>query len=243
MGKLADKTVLITGANRGLGFECAKQMGELGYHVLLTARNTQDGEIASDQLRQLGIKVSFHALDVANETSLQACSMWLYGQIGHLDVLINNAGVFLDHETQGVYGGSSALDTSLKVLRDTMEVNVYGVLRLCQEVVPLMKKQRYGRIVNVSSGMGQLTEMNGGYPAYRISKASLNAITRMLADELESTNILVNSVCPGWVKTRMGGENATLTPKEGVDTMVWLATLPDSGPSGGFFRERQPIPW
>jgi NAD(P)-dependent dehydrogenase (short-subunit alcohol dehydrogenase family) len=124
-----------------------------------------------------------------------------------------------------------------------METNVYGVLRVTQALIRLMKKQNYGRIVNVSSGMGQLHDMGGGSTGYRISKTALNALTRIFASELQGTNILVNSVCPGWVKTDMGGENASLTPEQGVDTIVWLATLADGGARGGFFRNRKPIDW
>ena len=129
------------------------------------------------------------------------------------------------------------------MVREAMETNVYGPMLLCQAFVPLMRKHRYGRIVNLSSGMGQLTHMNGGCPAYRISKTSVNALTRILADELKDENILVNSMCPGWVKTDMGGAGATRELPEGADTAVWLATLPDGGPNGGFFRDRKAFEW
>lgn len=128
-------------------------------------------------------------------------------------------------------------------MRRGMETNVYGPLRLCQEIVPHMKKRGYGRIVNMSSGMGQLTHMNGGCPSYRLSKAGLNALTRILSEELEGTNILVNCMCPGWVRTDMGGPNATRELPEGADTAVYLATLPEDGPTGGFFRDRKPFEW
>ena len=124
-----------------------------------------------------------------------------------------------------------------------METNVFGPVQLCLALVPMMKVNNYGRLVNVSSGMGQLSDMNGGYPGYRISKTALNALTRILADELRDANILVNSVCPGWVKTDMGGPDAPRTPNQGANTIVWLATLPDGGPTGGFFRDRQQIDW
>ena len=126
-------------------------------------------------------------------------------------------------------------------MRRTFETNTLGPLMVSQALIPLM--QGSGRVVNVSSGMGQLAEMNGGYPGYRLSKAALNALTRILADELEDTSVKVNSVCPGWVKTDMGGPDAPRTPEQGVQTIVWLATLPDDGPTGGFFRDKQPIPW
>ncbi len=128
-------------------------------------------------------------------------------------------------------------------MRQTMETNVYGPYLLCQALVPLMKKNNYGRIVNISSGLGQLNDMGGGYPAYRMSKTAINVITRILAAELAGTNILVNSMCPGWVKTRMGGEGATRSVEEGADTAVWLSTLPDGGPTGKIFRDRKEVPW
>lgn len=124
-----------------------------------------------------------------------------------------------------------------------MTTNVYGPLLMSQALVPLMKKNNYGRVVNISSGLGQLSDMGGGYPAYRISKTAINALTRMFAGELKDDNILVNSMCPGWVKTDMGGPDAPRDVQEGADTAVWLATLPDNGPRGKFFRDRQEIPW
>jgi NAD(P)-dependent dehydrogenase (short-subunit alcohol dehydrogenase family) len=139
--------------------------------------------------------------------------------------------------------GSRFLDSKLDVYRDTLETNLFGPLQLAQAVVPLMKAKRYGRIVNFSSGLGQLSEMAAGTPAYRISKTALNALTRILAAEFQGSNILVNSMCPGWVRTEMGGDGAPRTPEQGADTALWLATLPDDGPTGGFFRDRKPIAW
>ena len=152
-------------------------------------------------------------------------------------MLVNNAGVLLDPR------GSRFLDSKLDTYRDTLETNFFGPLQLAQAVVPLMKANRYGRIVNLSSGMGQLDEMGSGTPAYRISKTALNALTRILAAEFRGSNILVNSMCPGWVKTGMGGDHAPITAAQGADTAVWLATLPNEGPTGGFFRARKPIAW
>jgi NAD(P)-dependent dehydrogenase (short-subunit alcohol dehydrogenase family) len=152
-------------------------------------------------------------------------------------VLVNNAGVMLDPR------GSRVLDARPKTFRDTLEANMLGPLQLMQALVPLMKKHGYGRIVNVASGQGQLSDMGVGTPAYRVSKTALNALTRTFAAELHGTGILVNSMCPGWVKTDMGGPNAPRTVEQAADTAVWLATLPDDGPNGGFFRDRQPIPW
>jgi len=139
--------------------------------------------------------------------------------------------------------GSRVLDSKLVTWRDTLETNLIGPLLLAQALVPLLKRNGYGRIVNVSSGQGQLSDMGVGTPAYRVSKTALNALTRTLAAELKGSGILVNSMCPGWVRTDMGGAGAPRTVEQGADTAVWLATLPDDGPSGGFFRDRRPIPW
>ncbi len=154
-------------------------------------------------------------------------------------MLVNNAGIYIDYQADS----NSILNAKVDTLRQTIETNVYGVLQITQALIPLMKEQNYGRIVNVSSGMGQLNDMQGGSPGYRVSKTALNALTRIFASELKGTNILVNSVCPGWVKTDMGGSEAPRTPEQGVDTIVWLATLPDGSATGGFFRDRQPIDW
>ena len=158
-------------------------------------------------------------------------------------MLVNNAGVFLDPGWQGTPGDSSALLADPETIRKTFEINTLAPLCLIQKFVPLMKKQGYGRIVNVSSGMGQLAEMEGGFPGYRISKTALNAVTKMIAAEVKETNVLINSLCPGWVRTDMGGKDAHRSVAEGADTIVWLATLDNGGPSGGFFRDRTAIPW
>ena len=157
-------------------------------------------------------------------------------EFGRLDVLVNNAGISIDGEQHGV-------GANLDVVRETLEMNLFGAWRPCEAFVPLMQRNRYGRIVNVSSGMDALNGMGGGSPAYRVSRTSLNALTRILASELRGTGILVNPVCPGWVQTDMGGSGASRTVEEGVDTPVWAATLPNNDPTGGFFRDRHQIPW
>jgi NAD(P)-dependent dehydrogenase (short-subunit alcohol dehydrogenase family) len=156
-----------------------------------------------------------------------------------LDCLVNNAGIFPDPEPGSP--GTSIFDADLDTIRRGLETNALGAIRVCQALIPLMKGR--GRVVNVSSGMGQLSEMNGCCPAYRLSKTALNAVTRILADELRGTGVKVNSVCPGWVRTEMGGPDATLTVEEGARGIVWAATLPEDGPSGGFFRHGEPIAW
>jgi NAD(P)-dependent dehydrogenase (short-subunit alcohol dehydrogenase family) len=169
--------------------------------------------------------------------SIRACVAAVAERRGRIDVLVNNAGVMLDPR------GSRFLDSKLDTYRDTLETNFFGPLQLAQSVVQLMKANRYGRIINVSSELGQLEEMGAGTPAYRISKTALNALTRILAAEFRESNILVNSMCPGWVKTGIGGDHAPRTPAQAADTAVWLATLPDDGPTGGFFRDRKKIAW
>jgi NAD(P)-dependent dehydrogenase (short-subunit alcohol dehydrogenase family) len=156
---------------------------------------------------------------------------------GRLDVLVNNAGI-----TGGGWS-TNAVDADLDQVRKTLDTNLFGAWRLTEEALPLMRRNGYGRIVNISSGMGQLSDMGGHSPGYRVSKTGLNVLTRMLTAELADENILVNSVCPGWVRTDMGTESARRSVEEGADTPVWLATLPDDGPRGGFFRDREPIPW
>lgn len=235
----AKKSALVTGANRGIGLETCRQLGLRGFRVILTARRAKAGEKAAAELRSEGIDVEVRQLDVTDPESIDACARSLDTDPGRLDVLVNNAGIMLDSSKTG----ASIFQVDTGLVRDTFETNTLGPLMVTKALVPLMQKNSYGRIVNVSSGMGQLSEMDGGYPGYRISKTALNAVTVILARELEGTNIKVNSVCPGWVRTDMGGDKAPRSPAEGADTVVWLATLPDDGPSGQFFRDRKPISW
>jgi NAD(P)-dependent dehydrogenase (short-subunit alcohol dehydrogenase family) len=232
---------VISGASRGLGFETCRQLGRRGYRVLLTARDLGRAKAAAGTLQDEGVNIGFYPLDVTDADSVQALAEHLEREYGRLDVLVNNAGVFLDPMPPEDPAASSVFRAEISTVRYSMEANAYGPLRLCQALIPLMRGR--GRVVNVSSGMGQLSEMNGCCPGYRFSKAALNVLTRILADELRDTGIKVNSVCPGWVRTAMGGPNAERSVEEGADTIVWLATLPDDGPSGGFFRDRKPIPW
>jgi NAD(P)-dependent dehydrogenase (short-subunit alcohol dehydrogenase family) len=231
------KIAVVTGANRGIGFEICRQLAAKGISVVLTSRDEAKGRMAVAQLRSQGLEIEFYQLDVTDTSGIQRLGGFLERKYGAADILINNAGIMADPK------GTSMLGVQLQIIRTTMETNVYGPLILCRELVPLMRKKNCGRIVNISSGLGQLSEMGGGMPAYRMSKTALNALTCTLAAELKGTNILVNSVCPGWVKTDMGGPNAVKTLAEGADTAVWLATLPDGGASGGFYRDRKAISW
>jgi len=234
------KVALVTGANRGLGFETCRQLGKKGFQIILSSRQRENGIAATAKLAREGIDVEFIQLDVTDRGSIEKARDWIWEKYGRLDVLVNNAGIMLDPMENA---SASALDMNVDILRRTFETNVSGPYQMCQVFIPLMKKNGYGRVVNVSSGMGQLSEMNGGYPGYRVSKTALNALTRIFADETTGSGILVNSICPGWVKTDMGGPQAELSVEEGVQTIVWAATLPEGGPTGGFFREKEAIAW
>ncbi|MCA1685431.1 MAG: SDR family oxidoreductase [Planctomycetia bacterium] len=214
-------------------------LGRAGYTVVCTARDPDKAEATARSLRDEGFDAVPHVLEVTYAVSAAALADFVDADFGRVDALVNNAAVSLDAER----GGHGGLDVEIDTVRETLETNLYGPLRLCQAFLPMMRKANSGRIVNVSSRMGSLAGMGGGSPAYRISKAALNALTRVLSAEVRGTNILINSACPGWVRTDMGGPDAPRTPEQGADTIVWLATLPDDGPRGGFFQDRQPIPW
>ncbi|HEY9445759.1 MAG TPA: SDR family oxidoreductase [Burkholderiales bacterium] len=233
----AARIALVSGGNRGIGFEICRQLARRGYRVILGARDVAEGKAAAAELCAEGLSVECERLDVTRDASVRACAARVLARHGRIDVLVNNAGVLVDPH------GSRVLDSELATYRKSLEVNFFGALRLAQAVAPAMRQARYGRIVNMSSGLGQLHGMGTGTPAYRVSKAALNVLTRMLAAELKDTGVLVNSMCPGWVRTRMGGPKATRTPEEAARTAVWLATLPASGPTGGFFRDRKRIAW
>jgi len=235
------KVAVVTGANRGIGFETCRQLAKHGMRVVLTARDEQKGRAAAERLRKEELDVDFAPLDVTDDASVRELARQIKKTYGRVDVLVNNAGVMIDGMAGDENAGTGVMQAKVETLRRTMEVNVYGALRVTQALLPLMPRD-HARIVNVSSGMGQLSDMNGGWPGYRISKTALNALTRILADELKDTGIRVNSICPGWVKTDMGGAEAPRTTGQGADTIVWLATE-RVVPTGGFFRDRKPIPW
>lgn len=230
------RIALVTGGNRGIGLEVCRQLAQLGIKVVLGSRDLDKGVAASGQLIAAGLPVAARHLDVANGQSIRECMNWVRKEVGRLDILINNAGIMVEEEDADPV-------EELEIVRDTMQTNVYGALLLSRLAVPIMKSRRYGRIVNLSSGMGSLNEMGAGYIAYRLSKAGINVVTKVLAAESEGMGILVNSVDPGWVQTAMGGRGASRTVEKGAESVVWLATLPESGPTGGFFRDRKAIPW
>jgi len=224
------------GGNRGIGLEVCHQLAVLGVSVILGARDAAKGVAAATQLIGAGLPVEARQLDVASPESASECMNWVRSDVGRLDILVNNAGIMIEE------GDADPLE-EIKIVRDTMQTNVYGPLLLSRLAVPLMKSHRYGRIVNLSSGMGSLAEMGAGHIAYRLSKAGINVVIRMIAAETEGMGVLVNSVDPGWVKTAIGGRGAIRTVQQGAETVVWLATLPDNGPTGAFFRDRKAVSW
>jgi NAD(P)-dependent dehydrogenase (short-subunit alcohol dehydrogenase family) len=232
----AARVALVTGGNRGLGLETCRQLANRGYRVVLTSRDAGKGRAAVASLRNTGADVTYHRLDVTSARDIARVQAFVLEMFGRADVLVNNAALYLGE-------GRSVLEASLEDVQATMATNVYGPLLLCQAFIPTMRRQRYGRVVNVSSGSGQLSTMSDDAPSYSLSKAALNALTCMLAAATAGTNVLVNSVCPGWVRTDMGGRRAPRGVEEGASGIVWLATLPEGGPSGGFFRDRKRIAW
>jgi NAD(P)-dependent dehydrogenase (short-subunit alcohol dehydrogenase family) len=223
---------VISGANRGIGLEVCRQLAERGYTVVLGSRDLAKGEAA---VRELTGEVHPRQLDVTDPQSVERLRQAMESDFGRLDVLVNNAAILYDTWQR-------AADADLAVVREALETNLFGAWRLCQAFIPLLRRGRHGRIVNVSSEAGSLASMGGGTPAYNVSKVALNGLTRMLAVELRSAGILVNSVCPGWVATDMGGPGGRPV-EDGAASVVWAATLPDGGPTGGFFRDGQPLPW
>ncbi len=216
---------LVSGTSRGIGAEIARQLAADGFVVFAGARDPDDVEE--------GERIVPIELDVTDQDTVDAAQEQIGSDPGHLDALVNNAGVYGDPV--------GAADYDLDRAREVLEVNTFGPWRLIEAFLPLMRDSSQPRIVNVSSGAGQLSDMNGGRAAYRLSKAALNALTRTLASD--ERWVKVNTMCPGWVRTDMGGSGAPRSVEEGADTAVWLATLPDDGPTGGFFRNRKPIPW
>jgi NAD(P)-dependent dehydrogenase (short-subunit alcohol dehydrogenase family) len=227
------RVALVSGGNRGIGLEICRQLADRDIAVILGSRDEESGRKAAENLSG---NVVVHQLDVAEEKSVDRLASFVEEEFGRLDILVNNAGIANDEGQRGI-------DADLDRVREALEANLFGAWRLCEMAIPLMQRGGYGRIVNVSSGMGALEDMGGGSPGYRVSKTALNALTRILASELRGSGILVNSVCPGWVQTDMGSSRAPRPVEEGADTPVWAATLPKGGPTGGFFRDRRPIPW
>jgi NAD(P)-dependent dehydrogenase (short-subunit alcohol dehydrogenase family) len=224
---------LVTGANKGIGLEVVRQLAALGWQVFLTGRSLASVRRA---VSPLGPSVTPVPLDVTSQISIEAAFSTTSQAVNHLDVLINNAGT-LDHDEGSIF------NLAPERLRRMFETNTIGALRVSQAFLPLLRKSRSGRIINVSSGAGQLSEMDTWAPAYSISKTALNGVTNQFAAALAGSNIAVNSVCPGWVKTDMGGPEAPRSVEQGADTIVWLATEAPQSMTGLFIRDRKPIAW
>jgi NAD(P)-dependent dehydrogenase (short-subunit alcohol dehydrogenase family) len=245
--KKSAKVALITGANKGIGLETARQLGKLGVTVVVGSRDLGRGEEAAEVLRGAGVDARALKLDVVNEADRQAAAKYIEQEFGRLDILINNAGVMLD----GMGGGNNTSTTTQRSLHETFETNFFAPVALTQTLLPLLRKSAAGRIVNLSSILGSNTlQATPGSPiydaktfAYDASKAALNSFTIHLAHELKDTKIKVNSAHPGWVKTDMGGEGAMMEIVDGAKTSVELATLSADGPTGGYFHMGKPLPW
>ena len=242
-----EKIAFISGANRGIGFETAKGLGETGITVVIGVRDLAKGAIAVEQLQKLGIKAEAIHYDAAQPGAENAVFEYLASRYGKLDILVNNAGILKEQ----LVGGNNSSSVEQAVLKETFQTNLFAVIALTQKLLPLLRKAKAGRIVNLSSILGSLTlhsmpnspiDPAKGF-AYNASKTALNAYTVHLAHELKDTPIKVNSAHPGWVKTELGGANAPMEVADSGKTSVRLATLDASGPSGGFFHESETLPW
>lgn len=224
--RLNGKRAVVSGGNRGIGLEVCRQLVEQGCDVMLGSRDLELGQWSAQRVEARAVK-----LDVANPVSISK----LFADIGDVDILINNAGIHYDTD-------QTALSVDWKVVEEAFTTNLFGAWRMAQAFAPGMRARRWGRIVNVSSEAGSLASMGCGTPAYSSSKAALNALTRVLAAELRGSGILVNAICPGWVATDLGGAGGRPV-WQGAAGIVWAASLTDDGPTGGFFRDRRPLPW
>lgn len=230
---MSEKTVLITGANKGIGYEIARQLGHLDFKVFLTARDANLGQQAADKLKSQKLNVEFIQLNVTKIDSINSAFISLKKACSHLDVLINNAGIQLDK--------SNILNMPISVLQQTIETNVFGVIEVIKKFFTLMSKN--GRIINISSQLGSLNNMGSYAPAYSISKTMLNAVTRQFSSALKNFGISVNSMHPGWIRTDMGGNQAPLSVAKGAETAVWLASEAPHNLTGRFFYEKKEMEW
>ncbi|HZJ42267.1 MAG TPA: SDR family oxidoreductase [Pyrinomonadaceae bacterium] len=227
-----ERVAIVTGANRGIGLEVVHQLAQLGFRVFLGSRDLEKGRPAATSLGEAHVEPV--QLDVTNQSTIDRLAATIDRRYGRLDVLVNNAGILYD-------SWERVANVDFTTVHDAFETNTIGAWRMALAFIPLLKKSAHGRIVNVSSESGSLASMSGETPAYSISKLALNGLTKMLAAELKSSRIIVNAVCPGWVATEMGGADAPRTVEEGAASVVWAVTIPDDGPTGGFFRDGRPL--
>ncbi|BAY81724.1 oxidoreductase, short-chain dehydrogenase/reductase family protein [Calothrix parasitica NIES-267] len=228
------KIALVTGGNRGIGFAITQGLLQKGYRVIITSRSLDKAKQAAEKLNSSGIIPV--ELDVSDDDSINQAFKSIESQINKLDVLINNAGIYPDE-------GVNILTIDRNLLNKTLNTNTFGAIRMVQELLPLLKKSSDARIVNVSSGFGEINGLSSDYPSYSLSKLALNGATIMLSQALRSQNIAVNAICPGWVKTDMGGDSAPRTPEQGADTAIWLATEASRNETGKYWRDRKVIPY
>lgn len=230
------KVALVTGGNRGIGYELVKQLALNGYKVILASRDPKKGHEAAQKLKESTLDVSFLLMDVDRQESIRQAAITVDEHYGRLDVLINNAGVYLDEN-------ETLLSMDPSILKQTMATNFFGVYHVLYYFIPLMERQGYGRIINVSSEYGAMSEMSYlGAGAYKLSKLALNGLTRLAAAEIKG-DIKINAVDPGWVSSDMGGPSAPRTPKQAAESILWLATIGSEGPNGEFFRDGKRIDW
>lgn len=245
------KVAFITGANRGIGFETARELAEKGVYVVIGARDASAGQAAVQKLKELQLKAEALVFDVTNTQHIEKAVQFFQEKFGRLDILVNNAGIMIDAENASVSRSNRTSLTSTETLKKTFDVNFFAPVALTQAMIPLLKKSSAGRVVNLSSILGSLTLQadpkspiyDGKVFAYDASKTALNAFTIHLAHELKDTKIKINSAHPGWVKTAMGGDFAPMEVADGGKTSVELALLPDNGPNGGFFHRGESLPW
>jgi NAD(P)-dependent dehydrogenase (short-subunit alcohol dehydrogenase family) len=233
----AGRIALVTGANRGIGFEVARQLGRQGYHVLMTGRDADKIARAAHTLAAENLNVAPLQIDIADPSSIKAAAAKVSRDYTHLDVLVNNAAIYYMERRK-------ATNADLSLAQAAVQTNVLGAWHMALAFLPLLRKGTHARIVNVSSESGSLAHMQTSYDSaiYSMTKAALNAVTRMLAVDLRADGILVNSICPGWVDTEMGGPGGRPIP-DGAASVVWAVNLPDDGPTGGFFQDGRPLPW
>ncbi|WP_424767853.1 SDR family oxidoreductase [Paenibacillus sp. sgz302251] len=230
------KVALVTGGNRGIGYELVKQLAQNGYQTILTSQNPETGHDAAQKLKESALDVSFVQMDVSSHESIRQAVIAVNTHYGKLDVLINNAGVYLDdHET--------LLSMEPYIIEHTMAVNFFGVYHVLRSFIPLMQQNGYGRIINISSEYGTISELSfQGAGAYKLSKLALNGLTRLIAAEIKG-DIKINAVDPGWVSSDMGGPSAPRTPRAAAESILWLAAIGPEGPNGEFFRDGKRIEW
>ncbi len=233
----SQKVAVVTGGSRGIGFEICHQLGLMGYHVVFTSRTAALGEKALSDLHHFGIHADYFTADAGNEADCKVFADWLATITSRVDLLVNNAGVFLDTQDH-----APLLECGTDRLLDTFSTNLFGAVYMTRLLVPLLEKSSDGQIINVSSMLGQLDTMHSGFPAYRLSKLALNGTTKIFAEELASHNIRINSICPGWCRTELGSQEAPKSAAEGASEIVWLAT-DKSKVTGKFFNNRSVVDW